>query len=75
MNRIDCKLLELTNFSLSQTLLRGHTLFDEEKNTPILSATIEYILSTERFEEPLFRKFLMESLNPSRSLLYLLYLL
>ena len=51
MNKIDCKLLELTKFSLSQTLLYGNTLFDKEKNTLILNATIEYILSTERFEE------------------------
>ena len=28
-------------------------LFDKEKNTHILNATIEYILSTERFKEPL----------------------
>ena len=37
---------------LSQTLLYGNTS-DKEKNTLILNATIEYILSTERFEEPL----------------------
>ena len=51
LNKIDCKLLELTKSSLSQTLLYGKTLFDKEKNTLILNATIEYILSTERFEE------------------------
>ena len=50
---IDCKLLELTKFSSSQTLSYGNTLFDKEKKTHILNATIEYILSTERFEEPL----------------------
>ena len=53
LNKIDCKILELTKSSLSQTLLYGNTLFDKEKNTLILNATIEYILSTERFEEPL----------------------
>ena len=52
LNKIDCKLLELTKASLSQILLYGNTLFDKEKNTLILNATIEYILSTERFEEP-----------------------
>ena len=51
LNKIDCKLLELTKSSLSQTLLHGNTLFDKEKNTLILNATIEYILSTERCEE------------------------
>ena len=53
LNNVDCKLLELTKPSLLPTLLYGNTLFDEEKNTRILNATIEYILSTERFEEPL----------------------
>ena len=53
LNNIDPTLLELTKSSLSQTLLYGNTLFDKEKNTRILNATIEYILSTERFEEPL----------------------
>ena len=50
---VDCKLLELTKSFLSQTLLYGNTLFDKEKHTLILNATIEHILSTERFEEPL----------------------
>ena len=54
LNNINCKLLELTKSSLSQTLLYGNTLFDKEK-TRILNATIEYILSTERFEEPLIQ--------------------
>ena len=53
LNKIDYKLLELTKSSLSQTLLYGNTLFDKEKNTLIQKATIEYILSAERFEEPL----------------------
>ena len=52
LNKTDCKLLELTKSSLSQTLLYGKT-FHKEKNALILNATIEYILSTERFEEPL----------------------
>ena len=52
LNNIDCKLLVLTKSSLSKTHLLSQTLFDQEKNTPILKATIEYILSTERFEEP-----------------------
>ena len=53
LNNIDCRLLELTKSSLSQTLLYGNTLFDKEKNTRILNSTTECILSTGRFEEPL----------------------
>ena len=32
-NKTDCRILELTNSSLSQILLYGSTLFDKEKNT------------------------------------------
>ena len=52
LNNIDYKLLELTKSSLLQTLLYGNTLFNKEKKTRILNATIEYISSSERFEEP-----------------------
>ena len=52
-NKTDCKLLELTNCFLSQTLFYGNILFDKEKNTLILNATLEYVLSTKRFEQPL----------------------
>ena len=37
LNKIDCKLLKLTNSSLSQTLLFGNTLFDKEKHALILN--------------------------------------
>ena len=43
-----------TDSYLTRTLLFGCTSFDSETNTLILKATIDYILSTERFEEPLF---------------------
>ena len=52
LKNINCKLIELTKSSLSQTLLYGNTLLDKEK-TRILNPTIEYILSTERFKESL----------------------
>ena len=53
LNNIDYTLPELNESYLSQTLLYGNKLFDKEKKTHILNATVEYILSTERFEEPL----------------------
>ena len=31
----------------------GSTSFDTETNTLVLNATIDYILTTERFEEPI----------------------
>ena len=52
LNNIDCKILESNDSYLTQTLLCGCTLFDSETNTLALNATIDFILSTERFEEP-----------------------
>ena len=54
LNNIDCKILESNDSYLTQTLLFGSTSFDSETNMLVLNATIDYILSTERFEEPLF---------------------
>ena len=54
LDNIDSKILESNDSYLTQTLLFGSTLFDSETNTLVLNATIDYILSTERFEQPLF---------------------
>ena len=51
LNKTDCKLLELTNSSLSQTPLYENTpLFLIKKKTLILNASIEYILFTKKPE-------------------------
>ena len=54
IRNIDCKLLEITNSSLTQTLLYGNPSFDIITNSLILNATIDFILSTKTFEEALF---------------------
>ena len=54
LNNIDWKILESTNSYLAQTFLFACTSLDSETNTLVLNATIDYILSTERFEELLF---------------------
>ena len=54
IRNIDCKLLDITSSSLSQTLLYGNSSFDIITNSLILNATIDFILSTKRFEEALF---------------------
>ena len=56
LNTIDCKILEWSDSYLTQTFLYGCTSFDTETNAFVLNATIDLILSTERFEEPLFKK-------------------
>ena len=54
LSSLDCTLLDNTDSSLTQTLLFGNTSFKSNKNLKILIATIDYILSTKRFEEPIF---------------------
>ena len=56
IRNIDCKLLEITDSSLTQTLLYGNPSFDIITNSLILNATTDFILSTERFEEALFKE-------------------
>ena len=79
LNNIDCKILESTDSYLTQTLFFGCTSFDLETNTLVLYVTIDYILSTERSEEPLFQKktlfFICNSLILSEfPLVYYIYL-
>ena len=52
---IDNNLLNLYEPALIKTLLFGSNSFDTNANTNVLNATIEYLLSTQRFEEPLFQ--------------------
>ena len=50
----DNNLLDLCEPVLIRTLLFGSNSFDTDANTKVLNATIEYILSTKRLDEPLF---------------------
>ena len=54
IGNINYKLLENTDTVLTQTLLFGNTSFDKTHNTKIPNATINFILLTKRFDEPLF---------------------
>ena len=47
--------LDLCEPVMIRTLLFGSNSFDTDANTNVLNATIEYILSTKRFDEPLFQ--------------------
>ena len=53
LNNNDSKLIETNESSLTELLLFGNSLFGLKKNSLILNASIDYILSTERFEEAL----------------------
>ena len=53
IRNIDMSILQLTDSKFSTVLLFGDTSFDNNKNTFILDATIDYIISTGRFDVPL----------------------
>ena len=53
--KIDSQVSKLTLLNLTNTLLFGHSSFNDKINTLILDTTIELILSTKRFPEPLFQ--------------------
>ena len=69
LNNTDCKLLELTKSSLSQTLLYGNTSFDKEKTHAFLTQQLNIFYPLKDSRNLLFSKFPSELLNPSRSFL------
>ena len=48
---IDHKLLDNTDFSLTQTLLFGNTTFNAKESTKIINLTIDFVLSTKIFDK------------------------
>ena len=54
MKYINHKFLEQNDSTLTQTLFFGDLASSVETNTLILNASIQYVLSTKRFEEALF---------------------
>ena len=55
IKNIDMSILQQSDPKLTNVLLFGDTSFDNNKNTFIFNATIDYIISTGRFDEPLFK--------------------
>ena len=51
---LDSKLLDSNDYDLTQTLLFGNTSQTSSNNFKIINASIDYILSSKRFDEPLF---------------------
>ena len=54
INNIEMSILQQSDSKFTRVLLFGDTSFNNNKNTFILNATIDYIISTGRFDEPLF---------------------
>ena len=51
---LDSKLLDCTDYDLTQTLLFGNTSQISSNNFKISNASIDYILLSKRFDEPIF---------------------
>ena len=51
---LGCKLLDCIDYNLTQTLLFGSPSQTSSNNFKIINTSIDYILSSKRFEEPLF---------------------
>ena len=56
ISQIDNKLLDSNESTLIQYLLFGDPSKDTETNTEILNATVNYVLTTKRFDERLFEE-------------------
>ena len=54
IRNIDNNILNLNDSRFSEVLLFGNSSFSNTKNTSILNTTIEYIVSSKRFEVPLY---------------------
>ena len=57
IKNFDCRFLGVTETVLIKTPLFGNCSVDAQTNTQILNATIEYILTTKRFDKYLFHSF------------------
>ena len=55
LRSIDASILSNDDPNISKVLLYGNHSFNDEENTSILTASIEYIISTKRFDAPLFQ--------------------
>ena len=54
IKKIGCRLLDVTETVLIETLLSGNCSVDAHTKTQILNPTNEYILATKKFDEYLF---------------------
>ena len=52
---IDANILSKDNSNTSKVLIHGDHSFNDEKNTSILTASIEYIISAKRLDAPLIQ--------------------
>ena len=74
IRNLDSKLLDCTDYDLTQTLLFGSTSQTSSNDLKIINASIDYIFSSKRFDEPFFKinSFISKSeFNQQLSFLYM----
>ena len=54
INEIDSTIFNRSDSVVTRILLYGNESFKDEVNLLILNATIDFVLSTNRFDEPLY---------------------
>ena len=54
INEIDSTIFNKSDSVVTRILLYGNESFKDEVNLLILNATIDFVLSTNRFDEPLY---------------------
>ena len=57
IRNIENNIFNLNDSRFSEVLLFGNSSFDNTKNTFILNTTVEYIVSSKRYEVPLYDSF------------------
>ena len=72
---LDSKLLDSTDYDLTQTLLFGNISQTSSNSFKIINASIDYILSSKKFDEPFFwiNFFISSSVNPNLINIFLFY--
>ena len=53
IRNINHGILELSDTIMSKTLLFGESLLSDSANTLILNSTIDYVVATKRFDDPI----------------------
>ena len=53
IKNINYGILELSDTIMTKTLLFGDSLLSDSTNTLILNSTIDYVIATKRFDDPI----------------------
>ena len=53
INNINYGILELSDTMMTKTLLFGDSLLSYSTNTLILNSTIDFVIATKRFDDPI----------------------